>query len=72
MIGMLAAQQQADDDRGQGARDAVGGEHREHDRQRQRGKQIACRALQEKDRDKDAADGERRDQGRYRDAGGGL
>ena len=69
---MLLADQKPDHDRRQRARDAIGGEHGEHDGHGERREQIARRALQEKDGDEDAADGERRDQGRHGDAGGAF
>ena len=66
---VFRADQKPDHDRGQRAREAIGGEHGEHDRHREWREQIACCTLQEKHRDKHATDGERRYQGRHGDSG---
>jgi hypothetical protein len=69
---MLLAQQEADCDGSQGSRNGVGREHGEHNRHRERREQIARGALQEEHGDKHAADGERGDQRRHRNASSAL
>ena len=69
---MLALEQQADGDRRQGPRQAVGGQHREHHREAERREQILGRPFEEHHRGEHAADGQRRDQGRHGDAGGAV
>ena len=69
---VLALEQQTDDDRRQRPRQAVGRQHREHDGEPERREQILRRPFEEDDRGEDAADRERRDQGRHRDAGGAV
>ena len=68
----LAFEQQADGDRSQRPRKAVGREHGEHHSEAERGKEIFCRAMEEYDRDEHAADSQRRDQRRDRYAGGAV
>ncbi len=69
---MLAPEQEADGDRRQGARQAVGRQHGEHDGKPERREQVFRRPLQEHYRGEDAADGERRYQRRHGDAGGAV
>jgi hypothetical protein len=71
-VAAFALEQQADRDRRQRPRQAVGSQHREHDGQSQRREQILGRSIEEQDRGKDAADGERRHQRGYRDLGGAV
>ena len=52
----LAFQQQADRDRRQRPRKAIGGEHRKDDREAERGEQIFRRPLEKDHRGEDAAD----------------
>ncbi len=66
---MLALEQKANDDRGQRPRQGVGRQHREHDGEPERGEQKLRRSLEEDDRSKHAADGERRDHGWHGNAG---
>ena len=69
---VLALEQQADDDRRQRPRQAVGRQHREHHRKPERREQILCRSVEEHHRGKDATDGQRRHQCRNGDAGGAV
>ena len=66
---MLALEQQADGDRRQRPRQAIGRQHREHHREPERREQIFCRPVEEDHRREHAADRERRDQCRHGDAG---
>jgi hypothetical protein len=69
---VLALEQQADHDRRQRPRQAVGSEHCEHDGEPKRREQELGRSLEEHHRREHAAYGERRYQGRDRDAGGAV
>ena len=69
---VLALEQQADDDRRQRPRQRIGRQHREHDREPERGEQEFCRPFEEHHRGEHAADRERRDHGRHRNAGGAV
>jgi hypothetical protein len=68
----LAPEQEADDDRRQRPREPIGSEHRENHCEPERRKQVFRGALEENDRGEHATDGERRNQGRHRDAGSAL
>ena len=72
MTSLLPAQEQADDDGRQGARDHIGGDHGEDHGHAERSEEISGRSLQEEDRDEDAADRQGRDQGRQGDLGGAM
>ena len=65
-------EQQTDDDRRQRTRKGIGREHGEHDREPQRGEQEFCRPFEKHHRCEHAADRQRRDHGRHRDAGGAV
>jgi hypothetical protein len=66
---VFLADQEPNHDWGQRAREAVGGEHREHHSHCEWREQVARRSLYKKYRDKHAANGERRDQGWHGDPG---
>jgi len=66
---MLAFEKEADRDRRQRPRQAVGRQHCEYDGVSERREQEFGRSLEEHHRRKHAADGERRDQGRHGNAG---
>jgi hypothetical protein len=69
LIFMLPTDQEADHNRRQRARETVGGEHCKDHGHRQWRKEITGGALEEEDRDEDAANRQRRDQGRNCDSG---
>src|ERR1700730_819902 len=69
---MLAFEQQTNDDGSQCSRKCVGREHREHDGESERGEQELRGPFEEDDRGENAADRERRDQSRHRNAGGSV
>ena len=68
----FALQQEPNGDRRQCPREAIGGEHREHDGEAERGKQVFRRPLEKDDRCEDAADRQCRYQGRHGNAGGAV
>ena len=68
----FALQQEPDRDRRQCPGKAIGSEHREHNGEAQRGKQIFCRALEEDHRGENAADRQCRYQGRHGNASGAV